>query len=384
MFIANGRVLLPDGTLTKTALRLENGRIAAIGAPAPQAGRVLDAAGGYVLPGFIDLHTHGIGYESAGGSLQAYADRMAARGTTTFLPTLFCPPDEAAAHLRRHVAETDHLRLTPNVGGFRLESPYLSFAGGGASRDLAPITDATTDLLLRAGQGHIKIWDLSPDLPGAVETIRRLSAEGVVCSLAHTHATIEQARAAVEAGARLVTHLFDTFTQPAMTEPGVYPAGLADYCLVEDRLACELIADGTHVPPLLIEKTLRCKPADKVIFVTDSNFGAGLPSGDYELPQNWGRARIDGPNNGVRLIARGLALCGSALTPLDCFRNALRLFGKTLIEASRLGSRNPALLLGWNKGEIAVGRDADLVVLDDALEVRHTLAGGACVYHAPE
>ena len=381
LLVRNGRTLLNDGTLALTSVLIRNGRIAAMGGE-PSADFCLDAAGNYVLPGLIDIHTHGIGEESAIGSLPHYAAREAVAGATTFFPTLFGPPDETCAHLQRHLRETENLRLVPQVGGFRLESPYLADASAGLPRDCAPISDVLTDRLLQAGQGHIRIWDLSPELPGAAETIKQLSRLGVICSLAHTTATIEQARAAVEAGARLVTHLFDVFPMPTMTDLGVYPAGLTDYLLVEDRVVCEIIPDGTHVPPLLVEKTFRCKPPGGLVFITDSNYGSGLPPGEYDLPQAWGRVKITSPYDGIRLMDRDMELASSALTPVDAFRSAVQRFGKDLAMASRVCSYNPARLLGLNKGEIAVGRDGDLVVLDSALQVRTTIAGGVIIYQA--
>ncbi len=381
LVIRNGRVLAGQGTLQPASILIRGGRIAAIG-PDLRGETCLEAGGLTIVPGLIDLHTHGIARESAVGSLAQMARREAQAGATLFFPTLFGPPEETCRHLRRHLEETDSLRLTPQVGGFRLESPYLADPSAGLPQDCAPVSDALTGRLLEAGQGHIRIWDLSPELPGAAETIARLSRLGIACSLAHTTATIEQARAAVDAGARLVTHLFDTFAMPPMTDLGVYPAGLTDYLLLEDRVACEIIPDGTHVPPLLVEKTFRCKPPGGLVFITDGNFGAGLPPGDYELPQAWGRVRIRSPYDGIRLIDRGMELASSALSPIDAFRAAVRLFGKDLAAASRVCARNPARLLGLNKGEIAVGRDADLLLLDADLQVRTTLVGGATVFDA--
>lgn len=381
LVIRNGNVLSADGRLRRLPVFIREGHIVAPDADMPSA-REINAAGCYVVPGFIDIHTHGIGLDSAVGSLARYAEREAMAGATTFLPTLFGPPDETCAHLQRHLKETDNLRQTPQVGGFRLESPYLADPSAGLPRDCASVTPSLTERLLEAGQGHIRIWDFSPELPGAVKAIARLSRDGVVCSLAHTSATIEQARAAVDAGARLITHLFDTFTMPPMTDLGVYPAGLTDYLLLEDRVACEIIPDGTHVPSLLVEKTFRCKPSHGLIFVTDSNYGAGLTPGEYDLPQAWGRVKIVGPYDGIRLIERGMELACSALTPVDAFCSAVQRFGKDLATASRVCSRNPAKLLGLNKGEIAVGRDADLVILDDVFQVRYTVVAGVVAYQA--
>lgn len=162
-------------------------------------------------------------------------------------------------------------------------------------------------------------------MPGASELICQLTRDGVVCSIAHTQGSIEQSRVAVDAGARLVTHMFDTFVLPEITnsDPGVYPTGLVDYLLIEDRVTGEIIADGTHVHPLLLEKTFRCKTPKRIAFITDSNIGAGLSPGEYTLPGGWGRALIKGANNGVRLVDRGMGLAGSALTPIDAFRNAV-------------------------------------------------------------
>ena len=150
--------------------------------------------------------------------------------------------------------------------------------------------------------------------------------------------------------------------------------------LIEDRVICEIIGDGTHVDPRLVEKAFRCKPRNGLVFVTDSNYGAGLAPGRYTLPGEWGEVSISGPNDGVRLVNRDMILAGSALTPIDSFRNVVRLFHKDISTASRVWSRNPALLMGLNKGEISPGKEADLIVLDSDLELLCTIAGGEVVY----
>jgi N-acetylglucosamine-6-phosphate deacetylase len=378
--IRNGRALLAHGQLAHADVRIECGTIAEIGLAIPGTPEI-DASNALVLPGLIDLHTHGICRESAGaGNLIEGSRIRASFGATTYYPTLFAPPDTLAEQMRRCLRETENLRLTPNVGGFRLESPYLAFPSGGMPGDIAPIAPSLTRMLLEAGGGHVKIWDISPELEGAPSLIEQLSDGGIVCSMAHTQATIEQARAAVDAGVRLVTHLFDTFDLPEMTDPGVYPAGLVDYLLIEDRVACEIIGDGTHVYPMLVEKAIRCKGPMGVVFVTDSNMGAGLPPGRYSLPGDWGEIVVNGSNDGLRLVDRGMELVGSALTPIDAFRNALRLFNKDIPTASRLCSTAPARLMGLNKGEIAVGRDADVIVLDGDLEILYTIVRGNIAY----
>lgn len=378
--LTNGRVLLPSGDIVAADIRIADGLIAEIGLGLAGDDR-LDAGGRYVLPGLVDIHTHGLGFSSAEiGSLAEWSNAEATNGATRFFPTLFGPPESLIEHLERHRRETDELRDLPQVGGFRLESPYLAHVGGGPSESLAQIDSSLTERLLAAGGGHIRIWDISPELPGACETIAELTRMGIICSLAHTHAAIDQARAAVDAGATLVTHLFDTFAAPDMVDAGVYPAGLVDYLLVEDRVTCEIIADGTHVHPVLVEQALRCKGPQRLAFVTDSNYGSGLPPGDYDLPDGWGRARITDRNLGIRLVDRDLVLAGSALAPLDVLRSAVNLFGQDLAAASRLCSGVPAGLLGLNAGEVAVGRDADLIVLDDELALWATISKGRIVW----
>ncbi len=376
-------MLLPDGQDFPGDVELQGGLIGQVGTSL-RAELEIDAAGGWILPGLIDLHTHGIHTTSAeSGSLIEFARFEASHGATTFYPTLFCSPEESARQMVRHRRETDELRLTPQVGGFRLEAPYLAIASGGSAKALAPICEQTTKLLVEAGAGHIKIWDVSPEIPGAPDLAHLLSELGIVCSIAHTKATTAQARAVVDAGARLVTHFFDVFyytPEVSDPDPDMFGACMVDYLLVEDRVTCEIIADGLHVDGRNVEKAFRCKPPDKLVFVTDSNTGAGLPPGQYRLPGDWGNVQIDGPNNGVRLLDREMILGGSALTPLDSFRNVIRLFEKDIQTASRVWSRNPARLIGLNKGEILAGRDADLIVLDQNLDLLYTVVAGMVVY----
>ena len=148
----------------------------------------------------------------------------------------------------------------------------------------------------------------------------------------------------MDAGLSLITHFYDTFDPPPMTDPGVYPAGLTDYIQVEDRLTTEIIPDGVHVHPLLVEKTLRCKGLGRVAFVTDGVKGAGNPPGIYDGLYPGVQVAISA-DRGVRRVPDD-TLSGSALTHINCLRNAVNKFGRTLAEASVLCSRTPAAVLG--------------------------------------
>ena len=384
MLILNGTILHGDRLEAAVNLRAEDGRITAIAAnlrPGPGE-QVIDATGCYVLPGLIDLHNHGVRHVMAQyDSLVEYSRLLAAEGVTAGIPTLLGSPPENMETMRRGLAETDDFRLTPNLIGFRPEITSLAKTGAGAAGSLARISAETTEALYAASQGTIRIWDVSPELDGAIPFIRWCRERGIVTSLAHSSATIEQARQAVDAGLSLITHFYDTFDPPPQIDPGVYPAGLTDYIQIEDRLTAEFIPDGVHVHPLLVEKTLRCKGPGRVVFVTDGVKGAGNPPGIYDGLYPGVQVEITA-ERGVRRVSDD-ALSGSALTHICCLRNAIGKFGRTLAEASVLCSRTPAAVLGIpTKGYLAAGMDADIIMLTEKLGVVATIAGGQVLYQA--
>jgi N-acetylglucosamine-6-phosphate deacetylase len=185
----------------------------------------------------------------------------------------------------------------------------------------------------------------------------------------------------VDAGLSLVTHFYDTFDPPAQTDPGVYPAGLTDYIQVEDRLTVEIIPDGVHVHPLLVEKTFRCKGIERIAFITDGVKGAGNPPGVYDGLYPGVQVEVTA-DRGVRRTSDN-ALSGSALTPVQCLRNAVHKFGRSLVEASILCSRTPARVLGLRtKGHLAAGMDTDLIIVTKDFDVVSTICRGEVLYHA--
>lgn len=384
VLIKNGIILHHNRLEDPGDLWIVGDRIAAIGPDLrPAHGeRVIEADGRYVLPGLVDLHNHGIrGVMAQYDSLVEYARLMAAAGATACLPTLLGAPRENVEVMRRGLAETDGFRRTPNLLGFRPEITYLAKTGAGSAGALTKITAETTEALYAAAEGQIGIWDVSPELDGAPEFVRWCRERGIVTSLAHSAASIEQARRAVDAGLSLVTHLYDTFDPPPQTDPGVYPAGLTDYIQVEDRLTAEIIPDGVHVHPLLVEKTLRCKGSGRVAFVTDGVKGAGNPPGVYDGLYPGVQVEVTA-GRGVRRTSDD-ALSGSAMTPIDCLRNAVHQFGRSLVEASILCSRTPARVLGQHtKGHLAVGMDADIIVVTKDIAVAATIARGEVLFQA--
>ncbi len=384
MLIKDGIVLHYNRIEAPCDVQIAAGQIAHIGPdlhPTPGE-HVIMATGCYVLPGLIDLHNHGIRDVMAQyDSLVEYSRLMAAAGATACVPTLLGSPQENIAVMQRGLAETDGFRRTPNLIGFRPEITYLAKTGAGSANSLTKITVETTEALYTAAQGRIPIWDVSPELAGATDFIRWCRQHGIVTSLAHSAATIEQARQAVDAGLSLVTHFYDTFDPPPQTDPGVYPAGLTDYIQVEDRLTVEIIPDGVHVHPLLVEKTLRCKGLGRVAFVTDGVKGAGNPPGIYEGLYPGVQVSVTA-DRGVRRTVDD-ALSGSALTPIRCLQNAVHKFGRSLLDASILCARTPARVLDLNKkGYLAADMDADIILVTQDLQLRMTIASGEVLYQA--
>jgi N-acetylglucosamine-6-phosphate deacetylase len=382
MLIHGGLVLHNDRLEPDSDVRIQGDRVAEVGRDLrPAVGEeVLDAESLYVLPGLIDLHTHGLreAYLQEGG-WNDYAGYQVEYGVTACLPTLFGSPDSIIQAMQTALGETEAFRRTPNLLGFRLEMPYLAKPGAGQASSLVAIDAETTSNLWETSRGRVRVWDVSPELDGAIPFIHWARKHAIVTSLAHSRATVQETRRAIEAGLSLVTHFYDTFDLAEQTDPGVYPAGLTDYIQIEDRLTVEIIPDGVHVHPFLVEKTFRCKGVDRIIFVTDSVRGAGSPPGIYSGLYPGVEVEVTA-DRGVRRLPDH-ALSGSALTQLKSFQNAVRMFGRSVPEASALCSRTPARVLGLErKGYLASGMDADVMILDQSLQPQFTILGGRVVY----
>jgi len=376
--IVNGDVLHAGRIEQSADVRIEGHRIAEIGAglePGPESS-VIDATGLYVLPGLIDIHTHGMRDVWVDrDDIHKYSRYQAENGVTACVATLAAVPEQDIQRMRQILAETRDFTLTPNLVGFRPEILYLAKPGGGDVHALRRPDPALTEALWEASGGRIVIWDVSPEIEGALPFIEWCGERGIVTSMAHSNATFDQLRSAVDAGLRLITHFYDTFNQPTEVDAGVYPAGITDYIQVEDRVTTEIIPDGVHVHPLLVEKTLRCKGIERVIFITDSLKGSGYPPGEYDglIP---GDGVVVTTDRGIRRKSDGV-LTGSAITAITTFRSAVLKFGRSIPQASQLCSGNAARLLGLKKkGCLAAGMDADVILLDRDLRLVTTLVQG--------
>ncbi len=326
MIICNSTVLHVDTLEPGSDIRIDHGRVVEIGPGLKRAREeeTIDASGFFALPGLIDIHTHGLKSVSVqDGSLLEYSQIQLEQGVTACVPTLFGSPEANLNRIKDVMEETGDLQDTPNILGFRPEIMYVAKTGAGSSASLSRIDHNTSVCLYEAAKGQIKIWDVSPELEGAIPFIRWAANLGVIVSLAHSGASVTQARGAIDAGLSLITHFYDTFDMAVETDAGVYPAGLTDYIQVEDRVTVEIIPDGVHVHPYLVDKTIRCKGFERVVFVTDSLKGSGNPPGIYDGLASGEKIAVT-KDRGMRRVSDN-ALSGSCLTHSLSFKKAVRL-----------------------------------------------------------
>ena len=365
------RLVLPDRVIEDGWLRIAGGRIDALGTatdPVP-AGPVRDLAGRYVTPGFVDIHVHGGGGASfTTGDLDEA--RVAAKfhlghGTTTCLASLVTAPPE---ELARNADALGGLVDDGLIAGVHLEGPFLSAKRCGAQdpRYLrAPDKDALETVLRPE---HVRMVTIAPELDGALDAVRRVAGGGAIAAVGHTDASYAQTTAAFDAGATVATHLFNGMRGLHHRDPG--PVGAA---LNDARVTVELINDGIHLHPAVVDLVMRAGAGEKT-FVTDAMGAAGMGDGAYRLGSMDVRVR-----DGVARLTDGDAIAGSTLTMDAAVRNAVHASGLPLPVAVATAASVPARVLGLD-GEIGAlrpGLRADLLVLDADLTVEEVYRAGA-------
>ncbi|MFG3448298.1 MULTISPECIES: N-acetylglucosamine-6-phosphate deacetylase [unclassified Stenotrophomonas] len=373
--LRNARILTADGFRDDLAVVIEAGRITAlVSDAAPQLGSAaeqVDLGGGWLLPGFIDAQVNGGGGVLFNNtpdveSLRALAAAHRRFGTTALLPTLISDDVQV---MRKAIDATRQAIVdgVPGVIGIHLEGPYIAPARKGThDANKFRVPDADEIAMAASLDNGVTLLTLAPErVP--LDSIRALVERGVIVAAGHTAATYEEARAGLDAGIRGFTHLYNAMSPLTGREPGAVGAAL------EDRGSwVGIIADGVHVHPASLRVALATKPQGKVMLVTDAMPPVGADNPSYEL---YGEV-ITAVDGVVRNAAGSLA--GSALDMATAVRNAVQLLGLSLEEAARMASRYPAQFLNVDDrlGEIAEGYQADLVLLDEALQVRATWIAG--------
>lgn len=379
--IVNARIVTPGGTSDNGWIVLKDGLIAAIGSsefnPSVYGENVgiIDAGGGWVIPGFIDVHVHGgaghdfMDADEAG--LNAITRYHASHGTTGILATsLTASREDLTAMLGRASAYMSGAMPYAQVLGVHFEGPFINEKLKGAQNPafILPPQQEWLEEWVTQFPGVIKIQTLAPEVEGALDYIEKLAGHGIVPSCGHTDATYDQIAAAADRGLRHAVHTFNAMKPLHHREPGTVGAVLAD-----DRIIAEVIADGHHVHPACIKLLTAAKGADNVILVTDAMTAAGMPDGDYEL----GGLPVTMSCGVARLKDSG-SLAGSTLTMISAFRYLVREVGVTVDAASRMASANPARQLGLDheRGTLEPGKRADVLLVDPSLELSKVWIGG--------
>ena len=376
MLITAERIVTGTGVLSPGWLEVTGTVVTALGSGAPAGVPEFRLGDVTIVPGFVDMHTHGGG--SGAFPVATGAESVAARdlhrrhGTTSMIASLV---SAHPAELLRQVSVLAEQVQDGLLAGVHLEGPWLSAHRCGAHEPsaLRNPDPAEVAAVFSAGRGTIRMVTIAPELDGALEAIRQLTDAGAVAAIGHTNAGYDEARAGIEAGATAATHLFNAMRPLHHREPGPIAA------LVEDpRVTVELINDGVHLHPALYRNVTDWVGPDRVALITDAMAAAGMSDGAYTL----GALDVD-VVDGVAKVAGTDTIAGSTATMDLVFRNAVLGCGLDRDAALQLAVKqacvNPARTLGLDAGDLAPGAPADLVALDDDLRVTAVLHRGAWV-----
>jgi len=379
--IRNARVLTPGGFITAD-LFIKNGVIDRITEEYRPDGGIptWDVKKSLVLPGFIDVHTHG----AAGVDINAarpedydiLGNFYASQGTTAYQPTIVSDTNEHTVEMLRSIAAAKGKSKGSRIVGIHVEGPYLSVAHKGAMSEefLRGPSLEEFDAFQQAAEGNVKMMTIAPELHGAAEFIRIVSKTGVTLSCGHTGATYERIQECIHNGMTHVTHAFNGMKMMHHRAPSVVGA------VLDSDMTAQIIPDGAHTHPAMVRILLRTKGVDQVVGITDSIMATGLSDGRYSL----GAHNVDVINGDAWLAHDHSTRAGSTLGMVEGFRRFINFTGCSVADASKVFSRNPAREIGLerSKGEIRTGYDADLVLLDDQYKLRATMVDGEWVYKA--
>lgn len=378
LIVTASRLFTPLESIASPYIAIEDGYVTSIGsqreAEVPQ-GKVLAFKDQVLAPAYLDIHLHGSGghdvMEADDAALMAIESMLASRGVAAYLPTTVTATEDrtlrALEHLGRAVRANGQPRRTTPIG-IHLEGPFISHAKRGVHppEHLAAPSPERLQGYWEASAGTLRMLTIAPEIPGALETIRCARQLGIHCSLGHSNATYEEASAGIAAGADHATHTFNAMRPLDHRDPGILGA-----VLEHRELMADIIADGIHVHPSLIDLFIRAKGLDRAILITDAISATGMPEGLYDL----GGLEVEVRNQRCEYNGR---LAGSVLTLERAVRNVMDFARLDLQDALRLATFNPAALIGVSeqRGSLRPGSRADIVVLTPEGQLVQTILGG--------
>jgi N-acetylglucosamine-6-phosphate deacetylase len=379
LLIKNAKVITSSAAWERGWLLCEGQTIKQMGhgnVPDFDGVETVDAGGLTLLPGFIDVHVHGaMGYETMDGTaegLRCMAQFYAQHGVTSFLPTTWTERNEPIlAGLKAIAAAQGQQPDGATIVGAHLEGPYINVEKCGAQNPAHVRRAGRDEALAYLDLNVIRLVALAPEFAENHWLIEESIRRGITVSAAHTAATYDQIRQAVEMGLSHATHTYNAMIGLNHREPGTLGAAMTS-----PEIACELIADNVHVHPAAMQILFACKGADGIMLITDSVRAAGMPDGEYKIDERTVIVR-DGT---VKLPSGTLA--GSIVTLDLCLRNFMQATGQPVEAIWQTSSLNAAraIHLSDRKGSLEVGKDADLVLVDDDINVHLTVAEGRVVY----
>ena len=384
--IINARILTPQGWLKDGSVLIRDNKIlevtncdlAIIGA------KLIDAKGMYIVPGGVEIHVHGGGgRDFMEGTEEAFRVAVKAHmqhGTTSIFPTL---SSSTIPMIRAAAETTEKMMAEPNspVLGLHLEGHYFNMAmAGGQIPENIKDPDPEEYIPLLEETHCIKRWDAAPELPGAMQFGKYITAKGVLASVGHTQAEFEDIQTAYEAGYTHATHFYNAMPGFHKRKEYKYEGTVESIYLIDD-MTVEIIADGIHLPKPLLQFVYKFKGADKIALCTDAMRGAGMPDGESILGSlaNGQKVIIE---DGVAKMPDRSAFAGSVATTNRLVRTMVQLANVSLINAIRMMTLTPARILhiDKSKGSLESGKDADIVIFDNQINIIHTISEGHVIY----
>lgn len=386
--IFNGKVITPFRIIPHGTVIVKDGKISEISGGNMEVSEAIeiDAQGKYISPGFIDIHVHGGGgHDFMDGTVEAFlkvAELHARYGTTSMLPTtLTSEVAELYVTLDNYKKAKELNKSGSEFLGIHLEGPYFSVNQRGAQdpryirnpdpKEYKEILDHSDD---------IRRWSAAPELPGAIEFAHYVKSKGILVALAHTDATFDEALTGFENGYTLATHFYSCMRGVTRMNALRY-AGTIEAGYLIDEMDVEVIADGIHCPPPLLKLIYKVKGADRTALITDSMRAAGMPEGESILGSRHNGLKVI-VEDGVAKLPDRTSFAGSVATTDRLVRTMVKKADISLIDAVRMATATPARILGIDdsKGSLIQGKDADILIFDDDIQIQKTIIKGKIIY----